>query len=108
VCSSDLRLKEEIGRIMQAEGFVGKCEVLSRLNKKCLRVGLKYDEAKRSIIGGLKRVSTPGKRVYVGAATVPRVRAGFGVAIISTPRGLMTDEAARENKLGGEVICYIW
>jgi small subunit ribosomal protein S8 len=60
------------------------------------------------LIEGIKRVSTPGRRVYVGAGRVPQVRAGFGTAIISTSKGLMTDEQARQQKVGGEVVCYIW
>jgi len=103
------RLKEEIGKLLLAEGYIDKCEVLTRLNKKQLRFVLKYAAGgKRGVIEGVKRVSRPGRRVYVGAGAVPRIRSGFGTAIISTPQGLMTDETAREKKIGGEVICYIW
>jgi small subunit ribosomal protein S8 len=102
------RLKEAIGKLMLAEGYIEKCEVLTRLNKKQLRFGLKYNAAKRSVLEGVKRVSRPGRRVYVGADRIPRIRSGFGTAIISTPKGLLTDHAARQQKIGGEVICYIW
>ena len=102
------RIKESIARIMLAEGFVSKVDTFARLTKKYLRVTLKYPAGKKLLIEGLKRVSTPGRRVYVGAAKVPRVRAGFGLAIISTSKGLMTDDDARRNKMGGEVLCYIW
>lgn len=102
------RVKEEIAKIMLAEGYISKCEVLTRTNKKYLRLGLKYDPAGKSLIEGLKRVSTPGRRIYVGARGVRRVRSGFGTAIISTSAGLMTDEAARAKKVGGEVVCNIW
>ncbi|MDD4179089.1 MAG: 30S ribosomal protein S8 [Candidatus Margulisbacteria bacterium] len=102
------KMKEALSRIMVGEGFVGKSEVMTRMNKKYLRLTLKYNDKKKSVIEGLKRVSTPGRRYYVGATKIPRVRSGFGTAIISTPRGLMTDVEARSNKVGGEVICYIW
>lgn len=102
------RTKEGIAKIMLAEGYLGKCEVHTRMNKKYLRLGLKYASAKKGIIDGMRRVSTPGRRIYVGAGAVPRVRSGFGTAVLSTSRGLMTDEEAREKKIGGEVICYIW
>jgi len=102
------RVKEAIARIMLAEGFIAKADSFSRGTKKYLRVVFKNPADKKPLIEGMKRVSTPGKRVYVGAAAVPRVRAGFGLAIISTSKGLMTDEEARAKKMGGEVICYIW
>lgn len=102
------RIKEAIARIMLAEGFISKVDSYSRLTKKTLRIVLKYTADKKFLIEGLKRVSTPGKRVYVGKDKVPRVRAGFGLAIISTSKGLMTDEEARAKKMGGEVICYVW
>ncbi|MCU0640583.1 MAG: 30S ribosomal protein S8 [Candidatus Margulisbacteria bacterium] len=102
------RFKEEIGKLLVAEGYVDKCEVLTRFNKKQLRLVLKYAAGKRSVLEGLRRVSRPGKRIYVGADRVPRIRSGFGTALISTPKGLMTDAAAREQKVGGEVICYVW
>ena len=113
------RMKEGLIKILAAEGFVGRYEVLTRMNKKYLRVGLKYDSlgagpstslgaGKKSVIEGMKRISTPGRRAYVGSDSVPRVRSGFGTAILSTSKGLMTDEDARQNKVGGEVICHIW
>ena len=97
------RLKEEIAKLLLAEGYVGKLDVHTRMNKKYLRLALKP-----KAISSLRRVSTPGRRIYVGSDKVPRVHSGFGTAIISTSKGLMTDETAREQKLGGEVICYIW
>lgn len=102
------RMKEEIGKLLLAEGYIEKCEVLTRLNKKQLRLVPKYTGGKQGVISGLKRVSRPGRRIYVGANKIPRIRSGFGTAIISTPRGLMTDQTAREQKIGGEVICYVW
>jgi small subunit ribosomal protein S8 len=102
------KMKEGIGKIMLAEGYISKCEVLTRLNKKYLRLNLKYDQANKSLIEGLRRISTPGRRVYVGVPGIRRVQAGFGTAIISTSAGLMTDEQARAKKIGGEVVCHIW
>lgn len=102
------RMKEGLIKIMAAEGFVGRYEVLTRMNKKYLRVALKYDSGKKSIIEGMKRISTPGRRAYVGSDSIPRVRSGFGTAILSTSKGLMTDEDARQKKVGGEVVCHIW
>lgn len=105
------RMKEGLIKIMAAEGFVGRYEVLTRMNKKYLRVALKYDSigaGKKSIVEGMKRISTPGRRAYVGSDSIPRVRSGFGTAILSTSKGLMTDEDARQNKVGGEVVCHIW
>jgi len=102
------KMKEEMARLLLAEGFIGRYETHARMNKKHLRINLKYTPDRKSVIVGLKRVSTPGRRIYVGAAKVPRVQCGFGTALISTNKGLMTDEAARKQKLGGEIICYIW
>ena len=103
------RIKEAIARIMAAEGFIGNVSTVARGAKKYLRIVLKYPAEKgKFLIEGLKRVSTPGRRVYVSQDKVPRVRAGFGLAIISTSKGLMTDDEARAKKMGGEVLCYIW
>jgi len=102
------RVSEEIVRLLLTEGYVGKYENFSRMNKKFLRIALKYNGAKQSVISGMKRVSTPGRRIYVAADGIRQVQAGFGTAIISTSKGIMTDEAARHNKIGGEVLCNIW
>jgi small subunit ribosomal protein S8 len=102
------KMKEEIAKLLLAEGFIGSYESHERMKKRHLRIKLKYSADRKPVIAGLRRVSTPGRRVYVGAAKVPRVQAGFGTALVSTSKGLMTDEAARQQKLGGEIICYIW
>lgn len=102
------KMKEAILKIMMTEGFITKYDSMARLNKKYLRVGLKYAGGKKNVISGLKRISTPGRRTYVGRDRIPRVRSGYGLAIISTSKGLLTDVEAREKKLGGEVVCYIW
>jgi len=102
------KMKEELLKLLQTEGYVMKYEVANRLNKKILKLYLKYDAAGKSIIEGMKRVSRSGLRSYVSADAIPRVRSGFGTAIISTPKGLMTDAEAREKKSGGEVVCFVW
>jgi small subunit ribosomal protein S8 len=102
------KIKEEIAKILVVEGYLEKFDVLKRMDKKFIRVQLKYDQNKKGIISEMERVSKPGRRIYADIRSLPRVQAGFGTAIISTSRGVMTDEAARAQKLGGEVICYIW
>ncbi len=101
-------IKEEIARLLVSEGYIEKYDILKRMEKGFIRMALKYGKDKKGIIGCMRRVSKPGRRIYAGSRSIPRVQAGFGTAIISTSRGVMTDEAARSQKLGGEVICYIW
>ncbi|MEE8638291.1 MAG: 30S ribosomal protein S8 [Candidatus Margulisiibacteriota bacterium] len=102
------KMKEEIAKILLSEGYLKKYDVLKRMEKKFLRVVLKYASDKKGVISELKRVSKPGRRVYADVRALPRVQAGFGTAIISTSRGLMTEVFARTQRLGGEVVCYIW
>ncbi len=101
-------MKEAIARILQSEGYIAGFEVMTKMNKKHLRLALKYIGKKKNIIAGLRRVSKPGRRIYVGAERIPTVQSGFGTVIISTSKGLMTGEDAGAQKLGGEVVCYIW
>ena len=100
------KLKESIANILKKEGYVENVSVEGSPIKK-LKLKLKY-EGKRGIIEGLRRVSSPGLRRYVGATDIPRVRGGLGTAIISTSRGIMTGTQARRSNLGGELLCYIW
>jgi small subunit ribosomal protein S8 len=100
------RLKENIAHILKKEGYVGEVAVDGKVAKK-IKIRLKYN-GKKNVIEGLKRVSKPGLRKYVGATEIPRVRGGLGVAVLSTPEGLMTDSQARKKNLGGELLCYIW
>lgn len=102
------RLKLEIVKIFSAEGFIKKHEVVQDGPHKTIRIHLKYVGRSQSVIRGLQRISKPGRRVYVGSDKVPQVRGGLGVAIISTSLGLMTDQASRKNRVGGEVLCTIW
>lgn len=102
------RFKEDLLKLLHSEGYISKYEVHTRMNKKYLRIGFKYDGRKKGVITGLKRGSKPGRRIYVRAGKVPQIQSGFGTVVISTSKGLMTDDGARASKLGGEVICYVW
>ncbi|HWY29887.1 MAG TPA: 30S ribosomal protein S8 [Candidatus Acidoferrum sp.] len=100
------RIKEGVAKILKSEGYVSEVAVEGETKKK-IKIHLKY-EGKKSVIEGLKRVSKPGLRKYVGATEIPRVRGGLGVAIVSTSEGLLTDSQARRKNLGGELLCHIW
>ncbi len=100
------RTKEGIARILLREGYISDCAVEGAKLKK-LKLKLKFS-GRKGVIEGLRRVSRPGLRHYVGVDKIPRVLGGLGVAILSTPRGLMTGTEARKQNLGGEVLCYIW
>ena len=98
------KMKVEIAKILENEGFIEGFNV----KDNTLTLTLKYAENKDRVITGLKRISKPGLRVYAGATEIPKVLNGLGIAIISTPKGVMTDKLARKNNVGGEVIAYIW
>lgn len=100
------RIKESIAGILKSEGYVADVNVEGKL-PKTIRIKLKY-EGKKTVIEGLKRISTPGLRKYVGAADIPRVRGGLGVAVVSTSEGVMTGTQARKKNLGGELLCFVW
>ncbi len=100
------RMKESIARILKQEGYVADVAVEGK-TIKTLNIRLKY-QGKKTVIEGLRRISKPGLRHYVGATEIPRVRGGLGVAVISTSEGLMTGVQARKKNLGGEVVCFIW
>lgn len=102
------KIKAEIARILKEEGFISRFEVLTKRNRKLIRITLKYGPDKKSMITTLKRVSTPGRRIYVDKSSIPKIRGGFGLAILTTPKGILTDRQAREIKTGGEVLCYVW
>ena len=99
-------LKESIAVILKREGYILDFGVEGKL-PKTLKLKLK-DQGKKSIIEGLRRVSSPGLRRYVGADAIPRVRGGLGVAVVSTSEGLMSDNQARKKNIGGELLCYVW
>jgi small subunit ribosomal protein S8 len=100
------KMKESIAHILKKEGYVSEVAVEGKL-PKTIKLKLKY-EGRKSVIEGLRRVSTPGLRRYMGSTKIPRVRGGLGVSIISTSQGVMTGNQARKNNVGGELLCYIW
>ncbi|HEX4645242.1 MAG TPA: 30S ribosomal protein S8 [Verrucomicrobiae bacterium] len=100
------KMKESIAHILKKEGYVDEIAVEGKLPQK-IKLKLKY-QGKKGVIEGLRRVSTPGLRRYVGATEIPRVRGGLGISVISTSQGVMTGTQARKNNLGGELICYVW
>ena len=100
------KMKESIAHILKKEGYVAEVAVEGKIPRK-LKLKLKYD-GRKSVIEGLRRVSTPGLRRYVGATEIPQVRGGLGISVVSTSQGVMTGHQARKNNLGGELICYVW
>jgi small subunit ribosomal protein S8 len=100
------KMKESIAAILKREGYVVDYSVEGK-TMRTLKIKLKY-QGKKSVIEGLRRVSSPGLRRYVGATEIPRVRGGLGVAVVSTSEGLMTGNQARKKNLGGELLCNIW
>lgn len=100
------KMKEAIARILKQEGYVSECQVDGQ-GIKTVKVKLKY-EGRRPVITGIRRISTPGLRRYVGSSEIPRVLGGMGIVILSTSKGLMTGRQARKENLGGEVLCYVW
>jgi small subunit ribosomal protein S8 len=101
-------VKKALVDIMLNEGYIKNVEEYKDGNVSMLRIAMKYGENKQRIITGIKRISKPGLRVYTGKEEIPRVLNGLGTAIISTPKGVVTDKEARKLQVGGEVICYIW
>ena len=102
------KTKTEIARILKDEGFIADYKIRNDKPQKALVLTLKYTNKKERVITGLKRISKPGLRVYTKSTDVPKVLNGFGIAIISTSKGIMTDKEARKQSLGGEVMAYIW
>jgi small subunit ribosomal protein S8 len=102
------KLKVRIAELLKEEGFIKNFRVIEDRKQGTLRVYLKYGPGQERVITGLRRVSKPGRRLYVGAAKIPSVLGGMGVAILSTPRGVLPDREARRLRVGGEVLCYVW
>jgi small subunit ribosomal protein S8 len=101
------KIKNEIANLLSREGFVGEVKKATKGKIKALKITLKYDNGVPALAGA-KRVSKPGQRIYEGFAEIKRVHGGFGISIVSTSKGLMTNKEARKNKLGGEILCQIW
>jgi len=102
------KLKVRIAEILKSEGFIKNCRLIEDQKQGILRVYLKYGPRGEKMISGLVRVSSPGRRLYAAAGEVPSILGGMGVAILSTSKGVLTDREARNEKLGGEVLCYVW
>lgn len=100
-------MKKEIARILLAEGYINGYELVGD-NNETIRVALKYGPKGEKVISGLKRISKPGLRIYAGKDELPKVLGGLGIAIISTPKGVMTDKEARKQNHGGEILAYVW
>lgn len=102
------KILKAITQILYEEGYILNYTTLEDKKQGILRIYLKYGENKKSVIRGLKRVSSPGMRYYVSVENIPRVLGGLGIAILSTPKGILTDKKARKERVGGEVLCYVW
>jgi small subunit ribosomal protein S8 len=102
------KLKVRVVEILKDEGFIKNFRLIEDTKQGVLRVYLKYGPGQERVITGLRRVSKPGRRLYVAADKVPSVLGGMGVAILSTSRGVMTDRESRKAQVGGEVLCYVW
>jgi small subunit ribosomal protein S8 len=111
VSMPDSRIRREIARVLKETGYIEDFASDGAEKKATLTIRLRYHDGRRSgipIIERIERVSRPGRRVYVGSREVPMVRSGIGIAILSTPRGVLTDKQAREAHLGGEVLAQVW
>lgn len=101
-------MKKSIAQILLDEGYIKAFQVVEDGTQGVIRITLKYNAGKEKVISGLRRVSKPGLRVYVGADELPRVLRGLGIAIVSTSKGVMTDKEARKANVGGEVLAFVW
>ena len=102
------KMKVAITKVLQDEGFVGEFEAFEEGPRRFIRINLAYTDGHEPLLSGLKRVSRPGLRVYVQKREIPRVYNGLGIAILSTPKGVMSGQQAWRQAIGGEVLCYIW
>jgi small subunit ribosomal protein S8 len=102
------KMKTRIAEILKEEGYIQDYEVIPDTKQGILKIYLKYEDDTISVIANLQRVSKPSRRVYVAKDEIPSVLSGMGIAILSTSKGVMTDRAARQARIGGEVICYVW
>ena len=102
------RIKTDIAKVMLEERFINNYKVITDKKQGILRLYLKYDQEEESVIKGLKRISTPGRRIYAPRSKIPRVQGNLGIAILSTSKGVMTNKEARRVGCGGEVLCYVW
>ena len=101
------RMKVEIARILKEERFIKTYKILKDKRQGILRIVPRYVESE-SVMSGLKRISKPGRRIYVGSKEIPKVMGGVGIAILTTSKGIMSDKGSRREGVGGEVICHVW
>ncbi len=102
------KLKRDIAKILKEEGFIKNFKVVTDDNQhEMVRIFLKYDASRKGVVH-LRRISKPGRRVYVGSDRIPSVMSGLGLSILSTPKGILADKSARKANVGGEVLCYVW
>jgi small subunit ribosomal protein S8 len=101
-------MKKSIAKILLEEGYIKSYHVTQGKGQGNIRINLKYGQGKTQVIKGLRRISKPGLRIYSNCEDMPKVMKGLGIAIVSTPKGVMTDKAARINNVGGEVLAYVW
>jgi small subunit ribosomal protein S8 len=102
------KIKVAIAKVLKEEGFIRDFQVSEEKPRSMLKIDLSYTGRKEPVLSGIKRVSKPGLRIYVQKREIPRVLGGLGVAILSTPEGVMTGQHARQKAIGGEVLCYVW
>lgn len=102
------KIKSEIAKVLKKEGYIEDVKTVNDGGKKMLKITFKMENGEQKVIQGLRRISTPGLRVYAGVDELPRVLSGLGIALISTSNGIMTDKQAREKNLGGEVLAWVW
>ena len=102
------RQKDALARVLVKEGYLSGATIVEASPRALLRIELRYDAQRRPVILGIKRISRPSLRVYVGSKEIPPVRAGLGVSVLSTPKGLLVDRDARRENVGGEVLCTVW
>jgi small subunit ribosomal protein S8 len=102
------KIKLEVARLLKENGFIRDYKEVKVNNKNFIKIEMKYGRSKERIINGIRRISKPGLRIYVGKNDIPRVLGGLGLAIMSTPKGLISDKDSRKLGVGGEVLCYVW
>jgi len=102
------RMTEDIAKVLKQEGYITDYKFIENRKQGILRIMLKYGPGQERVVRGIRRISRPGRRVYRKADQLPRVMDGLGIAIVSTPKGVLTDKASREANVGGEVICEVW
>jgi small subunit ribosomal protein S8 len=102
------KMKISIAKVLKEEGFINDFEVIKHTHHRAIKLHLRYTDKKAPILSGLKRVSKPSLRVYTQCSEIPRVYGGLGIAVLSTPKGVMTGQQAWHQHLGGEILCYVW